>query len=378
MSQIITPFVLNVPESVLQNLRNRLRETRWPEAETVRDWSQGVPLSRAKALIDHWQNHYDWKRCEAMLNGFGQFRTEIDDLGIHFLHVRSPHAQALPLLITHGWPGSIIEFHKIIGPLVDPPAYGGDPADAFHVIAPSLPGYGFSDRPTGTGWNIPRIAKAWITLMARLGYTRYVAQGGDWGSAVTATIATLKPAGLLGIHLNLTMASPKFASQNPTPEEQAALKALTRYQRELSGYSLQQATRPQTLGYGLADSPVAQALWIYEKFYDWTDCNGDPESVLTRDEMLDNIMLYWLPNTGASSARLYWESFAQTEPLPVDLPTGYSAFPAEIFRAPRQWAEHTLRNIVYWNEVDRGGHFAAFEQPELFIAELRACFRLMR
>jgi len=381
MSDAITPFTLNIPEAQLDDLRRRLTCVRWPDAETVDGWGQGVPLARARALIDYWRDDYDWRRCEAMLNGFGQFRTEIDGLGIHFLHIRSKHADALPLLMTHGWPGSVIEFHKVIGPLTDPTAHGGDARDAFHLVIPSLPGYGFSDKPTRHGWKVDRIADAWIALMHKLGYTRYAAQGGDWGSVITTTIAQKKPAGLAGIHVNLIAVPPQPLSDPPTPEEQDADAATTFYQRAEMGYAAEQSTKPQTLGYGLADSPVGQAMWIYEKFHGWTDCGGDPDTLFSRDEILDNIMLYWLTNSGASSARLYWESFAsQMERLRagVDVPAGFSLFPKELVRPPRAWVEKAFSTIIHWNTLERGGHFAAFEQPGLFASEVRACFRHIR
>jgi epoxide hydrolase len=379
MTSDVTPFELAIPESELERLRARLDMTRWPDAETADGWDQGVPLDRAKALLHYWRHEYDWRRCEAMLNRLGQYRTTIDGVGIHFLHVRSPHDAALPLILTHGWPGSVIEFHKVIGPLTQPEKFGGEAGDAFHVVVPSLPGYGLSDKPVAPGWTIARIASAWSVLMARLGYERYVAQGGDWGAAVTTALAMQKPAGLAGVHMNIVSARPKSLPQDEaTPEERRAIAAMDRYQRRENGYAVEQATKPQTLGYGLADSPAGQAMWIYEKFQSWTDCNGEPENVLTRDEMLDDIMLYWLTNSATSSARLYWESFFQRGPVTVDLPTGFSIFPKELFLAPRHWAEESFTNIVYWHEVERGGHFAAFEQPELFVRELRACFRRFR
>jgi pimeloyl-ACP methyl ester carboxylesterase len=379
MTSDVTPFVLDIPESELAQLRARLDLTRWPDAENAEGWAQGVPLDRAKALVHHWRHEYDWRRCEAMLNRLGQYRATIDGVGIHFLHVRSSHVAALPLIMTHGWPGSVIEFHKVIGPLTEPEKFGGNAADAFHIVVPSLPGYGFSDKPAAPGWNIARIASAWSALMARLGYERYVAQGGDWGAAVTTALAMQKPAGLAGVHMNIVSARPrKLPQDGATPEEQRAIVAMEKYQRHENGYAIEQATKPQTLGYGLADSPAGQAMWIYEKFQSWTDCDGEPENVLTRDEMLDAIMLYWLTNSAASSARLYWESFYQRGPVKVDVPTGFSIFPKELFLAPRHWAEESFTNIVYWNEVERGGHFAAFEQPELFVRELRACFRPLR
>jgi pimeloyl-ACP methyl ester carboxylesterase len=378
MSGAITPFTLDVPQSALDDLKDRLARTRWPERETVDGWQQGVPLASARALVDHWQHRYDWRRCEAALNAVGQFTTELDGLKLHFLHRRSPEPGALPIVITHGWPGSVIEFMKVIGPLTDPVAHGGRAEDAFHVVCPSLPGYGFSERPS-EGWPVPRIAKAWITLMKRLGYDRFVAQGGDWGSAVTTAIGASGDASVAGIHLNMVTVRPTPEDvANATEAEKASIESLQRYMKEGNGYSQQQASRPQTLGYGLADSPVGQAMWIYEKFHEWTDCDGAPETVLTRDEMLDDIMLYWLTGTGASSARLYWESFRSMGAGTVTVPTGCSIFPKEIFRASRRWAERQYTNIVHWNELDRGGHFAAFEQPAMFVDEVRAAFRGLR
>jgi pimeloyl-ACP methyl ester carboxylesterase len=376
----IEPFHLGIPDSDLANLFRRLDATRWPEKETVDDWSQGVPLTKIQALCAYWRTEYDWRRCEAMLNGFGQYRTEIDGLGVHFLHVRSPQADALPLLMTHGWPGSVIEFHKVVGPLTDPVAHGGDARDAFHLVMPSLPGYGFSDKPSGTGWGVSRIANAWLTLMKRLGYNQFFAQGGDWGAAVTTALGVMRPPELSAIHVNMALAFPDASDMaHWTPEEAEAAAAGRRFSNEETGYSRQQRTRPQTLGYGLVDSPAAQAAWIYEKFFAWTDCNGDPSNALTLDEMLDNIMLYWLPAVGASSARLYWEGMSSLfRPGTTDVPTGVSIFPKEISKPSRRWAERTYSRIVYWNELDRGGHFAAFEQPKLFVKELRDCFRQFR
>jgi pimeloyl-ACP methyl ester carboxylesterase len=376
----IEPFHYTAPQAELDALRQRLEQTRWPDRETVTDWSQGVPLAGIRGLCDYWRTEYDWRRCEARLNDLGQYRTEIEGVPIHFLHIRSPNPDALPLLMTHGWPGSVVEFLKVIGPLADPAAHGGDAADAFHLIIPSLPGYGFSGKPQEAGWGVQRIAGVWATLMERLGYGRYVAQGGDWGAIVTTVLGAMGPTGLAAIHLNMPMGFPDTETQSEwTPEEQAMAADLQRVFHDEMGYMTQQRTRPQTLGYALNDSPVGQAAWIYEKFKAWTDCNGEPESVLSRDEMLDNIMIYWLTGTATSSARLYWES-ADTGfiPIPVDVPTGVSQYPRELLRASRRWAEKSYRNIIYWNELDRGGHFAAFEQPAIFVDEVRACFRLVR
>jgi pimeloyl-ACP methyl ester carboxylesterase len=381
MSDAVTPFTLNLPQAELDDLRRRLAETRWPDKETVDDWTQGSPLAKVQALCAYWRDGYDWRRCEARLNGLGQFKTNIDGLDIHFLHVRSKHPQALPLLITHGWPGSVIEFMKVIGPLTDPTAHGGKAEDAFHVIAPSMPGYGFSDKPTATGWGVPKIALTWITLMERLGYRRWVAQGGDWGSGVTTAIGVIRPPACAAIHVNMPVGMfPNEAERaDMTDKEKSYVAGLAYYQDKDSGYSKQQATRPQSVGYGLVDSPAGLAAWIYEKLWAWTDNKGAPEDALTWDEMLDDIMLYWLPRTGASSARLYWESFGGfSGGVKVDMPAGVSIFPKEIFKASRRWADKAMTNIIHWGELDRGGHFAAWEQPELYVSEVRACFGKVR
>jgi epoxide hydrolase len=379
MSQQITPFRIDIPDADLHDLRRRLQQTRWPESATVDDWSQGVPLDYVRDLCRYWLHHYDWRVCEQSLNRFPQFRTQIDGLPIHFLHIRSPHADALPVVMTHGWPGSVVEFRKVIGPLTDPVAHGGDAADAFHLVCPSLPGYGFSGKPTAPGWGVARIADAWDELMTRLGYSRYGAQGGDWGSGVTTALGILHPGRLAGIHLNMVTVRPgPDALADATDQEKAALASLQYYRDWDSGYAKEQSTRPQTVGYGLVDSPAGLCAWIVEKFWSWTDCDGDPASVLTRDEMLDNVMLYWLPGTGASSARLYWESFGKPLPGTVGVPVGCSVFPKEIFRASRRWAEQAYPDLRYWGEPPRGGHFAAFEQPELFVQEVRAAFRAFR
>jgi pimeloyl-ACP methyl ester carboxylesterase len=379
MSEEIVPFRVNVPDTVLDGLRSRLRDTRWPEREVVEDWSQGAPLAYIQEVCRYWAEKYDWRAREARLNEFPQFRTEIDGLGIHFLHVKSPNPNALPLVITHGWPGSVVEFLEVIRPLSDPTAFGGDAKDAFHVVAPSLPGYGFSDKPRQTGWGVERIGRAWAQLMARLGYRRYVAQGGDWGAMVTTAIAQQDAEHCAGIHLNMPVVIPDAATMSDLSDlEQSALAGFAHYDQWDSGYSKQQSTRPQTLGYALVDSPAGQAAWILEKFWAWTDCDGHPERVLTRDELLDNIMLYWVTASAASSARLYWESFRSPKLDPVSLPTGCSIFPKEIMRTSRRWAEKRFTKLVYWNELDKGGHFAAFEQPDAFVGELRKCFRNMR
>ena len=370
----IRPFTLGVPQAELDDLNRRLDQTRWPNKEPVSDWSQGTPLAELQALCAYWRNGYDWRRCEARLNALGQYQTDLQGLDIHFLHVRSPRADAVPLLLTHGWPGSVIEFMGVIDHLTNPA-----PGEmAFHVIAPSLPGFGFSGKPAEIGWGIPKIAFCWIELMARLGYERWVAQGGDWGAIVTTAIGMIKPPGCLGIHLNMPFARPLPEDlEAPGPIEQKALAALKHYQDWDSGYSKQQSTRPQSLGYGLVDSPVGLAGWIYEKMWAWTDNDGSPLSALSMDQILDNVMLYWLPANGASSARLYWESFNATGDITVEVPTAVSAFPKEILPTPHKWAERTYRNIVHWGDMEQGGHFAAWEQPELFVRELRTAFALM-
>ena len=377
MSEIV-PFRIAVTDAELDDLLHRLTRTRWPEAECVDDWSQGIPLAYTRELAEYWVEGYDWRAREAELNRFPQFVTAIDDLDIHFIHQRSPHEDAFPLVITHGWPGSIVEFQKIIAPLTDPTSHGGRAEDAFHVVCPSLPGYGFSGKPTTTGWGVERIATAWDTLMGRLGYERYGAQGGDWGAAVTTQIGR-NVGRCCAIHTNMPIGQPTTESmQSPTGDDQAAFAAMKHYRKWEAGYSKQQSTRPQTLGYGLVDSPVAQMAWIVEKFWSWSDCDGHPENVFSRDELLDNVMLYWLTGTGASSARLYWESFgAFGKHEPVSLPTGVADFPKEIMRSPRPWCEPHY-NITRWTTMPRGGHFAAFEQPELLIADVRAFFATVR
>jgi len=376
----INPFRISIPDAVLADLKSRLRNTRWPEAELVDDWSQGAPLQWIKDVCGYWAEQYDWRKREAALNRFAQFTTEIDGLGIHFIHVKSPHPQAMPVIITHGWPGSVVEFHKVIEPLVDPVAHGGSAADAFHVVCPSLPGFGFSGKPTAAGWGVDRIAKAWAVLMVRLGYARYGAQGGDWGSAVTTALGALDADHCAGIHITLAMGTRPDVGEQPTPEEARALKGLKYYSDWDSGYSKQQSTRPQTLGYALTDSPSGQAAWILEKYWAWTDCNGHPENIFTRDELLDNVMLYWVTATAASSARLYWESFGPKKRTAhvVKVPTGVAVFPKEIVTPVKKWMEPNFVNITHWSEMPKGGHFAAFEQPDLFIREVRDYFRKLR
>jgi len=372
----LKPFRIDVPSEVLDDLQARLAHTRWPEAECVDDWSQGIPLAYTRELAAYWADGYDWRSREAALNRFDQFTTEIDGLDIHFIHQRSPHEDAFPLVITHGWPGSIVEFQKVIEPLVNPAS--GRAEDAFHVVCPSLPGYGFSGKPARTGWGVEKIARAWDTLMSRLGYDHYGAQGGDWGAAVTTQIGRNR-GHCIAIHLNMPIARPgKDSGGQLTEDEQQALAEFDEHRKWGTGYSKQQSTRPQTLGYGLVDSPVGQLAWIVEKFWAWTDCEGHPENALSRDELLDNVMVYWATGSGASSARLYWESFNDfATDGRVDLPTGVAAFPKEILRTPRRWCE-TAYNITHWTTMPRGGHFAAFEQPDLFVDDVRAFFATVR
>ncbi len=368
----ITPFTIAVPEEALEDLRDRLRRTRWPEPATVSDWSQGVPLDYLRDLCRYWAQEYDWRACERGLNAVPQFSCEIDGLRVWFFHVRSPNPEALPLILTHGWPGSVLEFMKVIEPL----------SQTFHLVIPSLPGYGFSGKPAEPGWGIEHIARAWISLMSALGYERYGAAGSDWGTSVTTLIGQLDPGHVVGIHLVPPLVPPDPATfDDLTLAERAALEALKYSADWDSGYSTEQSTRPQTIGYALTDSPAALAAWILEKFRFWTD--GD---VLTRDELLDNLMLYWLPGTGASSARLYWESIRQVRDWisgpevtdTVDVPAGCTVYPQELQRPSRRWAARRFTDIRYWNEPELGGHFAAFEQPSSFAAELSSFFRLVR
>ena len=378
----VQPFRIQASEAALVDLQTRLRAARWPDGETAGDWSQGVPIAYLRELVDYWANRYDWRAREVRLNQFTQCRIEVGSLRIHCYHVRSQHRDAVPLLMTHGWPGSVVEFIKVFEPLTAPDRFGGEARDAFHVICPSLPGYGFSDKPRETGCGIEKIALMWDELMQQLGYGEYFAQGGDWGAAVTTQIAVQNRGHCRGIHLNMPIAMPTAeALANPGPADKKAFALRKRYASMEAGYSEQQSTRPQTLGYALADSAVGQCAWIIEKFHAWTDCDGTPESAISRDELLDNVMLYWLNGAGASSARLYWESFKKgfgSDLAKVTLPTGCSIFAKELSQPPRSWVEQRYTQLVYWNEVAKGGHFAAFEQPDLFVTELRNCFRRMR
>lgn len=379
MSDMIRDFRIEIPDAALEDLRGRLDRVRWPDPEPVDDWSQGIPLAYVQDVAAHWRSGYDWKKCEAALNQYSHHMTEIDGVDIHFMHIRSPEPAARPVIMTHGWPGSIVEFLDVIGPLTDPVAHGGDAKDACHLVIPSLPGYGFSGKPTVTGWGAEKIAAVWDELMLRLGYERYFAQGGDWGALVTSAIGVQNLGHCAGIHINLVVvgAPPPAVMQSPTPEEQASLAHFASYQTEGAGYAEIQKTKPQTLGYGLADSPVGQMAWIMEKFQGWSDGATTPDDSFDRDRLLDNVMLYWLNNAGASSARLYRESFGNPNLDPVVMPSGCSIFPNEIMTPSRRWAEHRFQSLHYWGEPKRGGHFAAMEVPDQFVAEVRACFGQM-
>lgn len=378
-SDAVVPFTIAIPQCELDDLQRRLDNTRWPEQETVADLSQGAQLAKVKKLVDYWHRQYDWRQLETRLNGYPQFKTEIDGIGIHFLHIRSPHANALPMVMTHGWPGSIVEFLDVIDPLVNPTAYGGTAGQAFHLVLPSIPGFGFSDKPDAKGWNRSRIGKAWDVLMKRLGYDRYVAQGGDWGSVITTEMGRLELDGLAAIHVNLPFVAQLPFPEHPTAEEQVAINQCMLFAEDGSFYHHLQTTRPQTIGYALADSPSGQAAWIYEKLGAWSDNLNGPEEVFSYDQMLSNIMFYWITNSGASSARMYAEhpglNFGAVQ---IDIPVAVSVFPREIYTPPRSWAENTYSKMFYWNRADKGGHFAAFEQPATFVDELRAAFASMR
>jgi pimeloyl-ACP methyl ester carboxylesterase len=390
----IVPFRINIAEADLEHLRRRLAATRWPSKELVRDRSQGVQLATLKELVRYWATEHDWRKTEAKLNALPQFTTEIDGVNIHFIHIRSRHENALPLIMTHGWPGSVIELLETVGPLTDPTSHGGTPGDAFHLVLPSLPGYGFSGEPTELGWESGRIARAWAELMRRLGYTRYVAQGGDVGADVTDAMGRQGAKGLAGIHLNLLTGALGLKDQLPakSSQERAALDAVNTFTTDGFAYFLEQSTRPQTIGYSLLDSPVGLAAWLLDhdtdSYYKISRAFVEREPVgnLTRDNILDNITLYWLTGTGASAARWYWEfgrvvaaaRAAGKAPPPVAVPVGFTTFPGEIWAAPRSWAEAVYPNLAYFNAVERGGHFAAWEEPKLFSAELRAAFKSLR
>jgi pimeloyl-ACP methyl ester carboxylesterase len=370
-----TPFTVEFTDDAIADLRARLANTRWPERETVDDWSQGVPLAYAREICDYWANGYDFAAAQARLNAFPQYRTEVDGLGIHYLHVPSAHPDAMPLVLTHGWPGTFVEFLEVVDALANPP----DPGDAFHVVVPSLPGYAYSDKPTAPGWNLERIARAWDTLMTGLGYERYGAQGGDWGAMVTTSIGQQCAAHVTGVHVNLAIVPfDQVDMTELTPEEQEALERVAYHGRWGRGYSEEQSTRPQTLGYALTDSAAGQCAWILEKFWDWTDCDGDPERAVSRDHLLDNISVYWFTASAASSARLYWESFHTVNSDPVAVPSGVSVYPKEILAVSQRWAEKRFTDLRWYHRLERGGHFAAFEQPATFVDEIRAFFRTVR
>jgi pimeloyl-ACP methyl ester carboxylesterase len=395
-NELIRPFHVSVPEEQLVDLRRRIASTRWPDRETVNDQSQGIPLAKIRALVEYWGTGYDWRKAEAKLNSLPQFMTGVDGLDIHFIHVRSKQPNALPVIITHGWPGSVFEMLKVIGPLTDPTAHGGRAEDAFDVVIPSMPGYGFSGKPTGTGSDADHTARIWAVLMRRLGYTRYVAQGGDWGSPVSSAMARQAPAGLLGIHINLPATVPAeiekaLSDGGPAPaglagKERAAFDALSTSAKQGNrSYAQMMGTRPQTVGYGLTDSPAGLAAWMlgHPGFAQWTYSAGDPEKSL--DEVLDDITLYWLTNSAVSSARLYWEYggrspvFASSQrTAEISLPVAITVFPGENYQAPETWARRAYGNLIYFHEADRGGHFAAWEEPELFTKELRAAFKPLR
>jgi pimeloyl-ACP methyl ester carboxylesterase len=390
----IRPYRVNIPDAALVDLRRRVNATRWPDKETVNDQSQGVQLAKLQALVSYWGKEYDWRKVEAKLNSLPQFMTEIDGLDIHFIHVKSKHPKALPLLITHGWPGSVLELVKAIGPLTDPTAHGGRAEDAFDVVIPSMPGYGFSEKPTSTGWGPDRMGRAWDVLMKRVGYDHYVSQGGDWGSVVADAMARQAPQGLRGIHVNMPPTVPadvakamnagEAAPAGLSREEKAAYDSLSTFFKKNAGYGVMMVTRPQTVGYALTDSPAGLAAWMYDKFSQWTYSGGEPERSLTKDEMLDGISLYWLTNTAISSAQLYWENntnnfnSVEQRTREISLPVAVTVFPGEIYQAPKSWTERAYSNLVYFNEVDKGGHFAAWEEPELFAKELRAAFKTLR
>jgi pimeloyl-ACP methyl ester carboxylesterase len=386
----IRPFHFEISEKQIDDLRQRIAETRWPSKELVPDRSQGVQLATLQALARYWATDYDWRKAEAKLNALPQFMTEIDGVDIHFIHVRSEHEDALPLIMTHGWPGSVVELLETVGPLTDPTAHGGAAEDAFHLVLPSVPGYGFSAEPTQLGWYAGRVAQAWPELMRRLGYTRYVAQGGDVGAAVTDAMGRLAPEGLIGIHTNLFVPALGGAMPTDTEQERAAAEQIAVFRATGFGYFLEQATRPQTIGYALLDSPIALAAWMLDHdtdaYYKISRAfvEGKPSGNLTRDHILDNVTLYWLTGTGASAARSYWESgqaqakAAGQAPPPMALPFGFTTFPGEIWRTPRSWVEKAYPNVMYFNEVDKGGHFAAWEEPDLFSSEMRAAFKSLR
>lgn len=388
--QAIHPFHIHVPEEDIISLRRRIASIRWPDRETVTDQAQGVGLARLRPLMQYWGTAYDWRKVEAKLNALPQFTTRIDGIDIRFIHVRSRHENALPMIMTHGWPGSVLEFLKVIEPLTNPTVHGGSADDAFHLVIPSIPGFGFSGKPRTVGWGSDRIGRAWAALMQRLGYKRYVSQGGDCGSVISQRMALQNVPGLAAIHLNMPGTVPSdiaaiLAAGGPAPsglsrQERAAFDALDTFYKNSSGYANMMVTRPQTIGYSLVDSPAGLAAWMYDKFATWTYSGGEPERVLTRDEMLDDISLYWFTASGASAARIYWEDHSNNFNAVAikSLPVAVSVFPGEIYRAPRSWAERCYGNLVYFHEAANGGHFAAWEQPAVFTTEVRAAFRFLR
>lgn len=393
-AEAIRPYHISIPQEALTDLRTRVNATRWPEKETVTDQSQGVKLQQIQNLVQYWGTTYDWRKTEAKLNALPQFVTNIDGLDIQFIHIKSKHKNALPLIITHGWPGSFFELLKVIGPLTDPTAYGGKAEDAFDLVIPSMPGYGFSEKPTGTGWGPEKIGNAWDVLMKRLGYKNYVSQGGDWGSVIADAMARQAPQGLLGIHVNMPATVPADIAKalkdgDPAPaglsvKEKAAFVSLNKLYTRGGGYAGMMVTRPQTLGYGLTDSPVGLASFFLDKFNEWTYSGGNAEKSLTKDEMLDDITLYWLTNTANSSAQLYWENntnnfnVVEQKTNDIKIPVAVTVFPGEIYQAPKSWTEKSYKNLIYFNEVSKGGHFASWEEPQLFTEELRAAFKSLR
>jgi len=393
-SEAIRPYHISISKEALTDLRNRVNATRWPDKETVTDQSQGVKLQQIQGLVKYWGTTYDWRKTEAKLNALPQFVTNINGLDIQFIHIKSKHKNALPLVITHGWPGSFFELLKVIGPLTDPTAYGGKAEDAFDLVIPSMPGYGFSEKPAGTGWRPEKIGNAWDILMKRLGYKNYVSQGGDWGSVIADAMARQAPEGLLGIHVNMPATVPADIAKalkdgDPAPEglsakEKAAFVSLNKLYTRGGGYAGMMVTRPQTLGYGLTDSPVGLASFFLDKFNEWTYSEGNAEKSLTKDEMLDDITLYWLTNTANSSAQLYWENntnnfnVVEQKTNDIKIPVAVTVFPGEIYQAPKSWTEKSYKNLIYFNEVSKGGHFASWEEPQLFTEELRAAFKSLR
>jgi pimeloyl-ACP methyl ester carboxylesterase len=382
----VRPFTIQVPEADLADLKSRLARTRWSERETVDDWSQGLPLRVAQEMCAYWEHEYDWRARERQLNSFPQFTTDIDGLAVHFVYLKSANPGAIPIVLTHGWPGSFVEYLKVIGPLVDPVAHGGAVEDSFDVVIPSLPGYAFSGKPTVAGWGVARVARAWAALMSELGYERFAAAGSDWGTSVSASLGIQFPERVIGLHLIPPLVAPDPSTfDSLTPSERAAIDDLARTNAAEAGYSAEHSTKPQTIGYALVDSPAALCSWVLEKFWSWSDNRGDLHSVIGRDEFLDNLMMYWIPGTGASSVRMYWESFPEIFAIfssevvdQVTVPVGASIFPQENPRVSERWAARRFTDIRQWHELERGGHFPALEQPSVVVAELASFFRLLR